>query len=105
MPQLEKVLLTGKTHTSGGRDGTSRSSDGRLDVRLSSPGTPGTGTNPEQLLGAAWSASLISAIKHEAKEAKVSLPGTVIIDTEVDLVITAGTYLLRVRLPIVLPGA
>jgi pimeloyl-ACP methyl ester carboxylesterase len=44
---LEKVQYTAKVHTTGGRDGTSHSDDGRLDVKLSSPGTPGTGTNPE----------------------------------------------------------
>lgn len=56
MTKIEKVLYTGKTHTSsGGRNGTARSSDGRLDIKLSSPGT-GTGTNPEQLFGAGWSA-------------------------------------------------
>jgi hypothetical protein len=42
---LEKVLYTGKAHTTGGRNGASRSSDGRLDIKLSSPGTPGNGTN------------------------------------------------------------
>jgi lipoyl-dependent peroxiredoxin len=104
MPQLEKVLYTGKTHTSGGRNGSSRSSDGRLDVRLSSPGTPGTGTNPEQLLAAAWSASFISAIKHQAEKAKVSLPASVAVDAEVDLAMTGGTYLLRARFNISLPG-
>jgi osmotically inducible protein OsmC len=53
--ELTKVLYTGKTHTTGGRDGGSAiSSDGRLDVKLSSPGTPGTGTNPEQLFAAGW---------------------------------------------------
>ena len=51
-----KVLYTAKTHTTGGRDGASRSSDGRLDVKLSSPGTAGIGTNPEQLFAAGWSA-------------------------------------------------
>ena len=49
MTQLEKVLYTGKTHTSGGRDGVSRSADGRLDIKLSSPGSAGAGTNPEQM--------------------------------------------------------
>jgi osmotically inducible protein OsmC len=104
MTQVEKVLYTGKTHTSGGRDGTSRSSDGRLDVRLSSPGSPGTGTNPEQLLAAAWSACLISAIKHVAETTKVSLPGTVAVDAEVDLATADGIYLLRARFNISLPG-
>jgi organic hydroperoxide reductase OsmC/OhrA len=46
MNQLEKVLYTAKAHSTGGRTGTSRSSDGRLEVRLSRPGSPGTGTNP-----------------------------------------------------------
>jgi len=104
MAQAEKVLYTGKTHTSGGRDGTSRSSDGRLDVRLSSPGSPGTGTNPEQLLAAAWSACFISAIKHEAEQIKASLPASVAIDAEVNLYATGGTNLLRVRFNLGLPG-
>lgn len=47
MTQLEKVQYTAKAHTTGGRDGASRSDDGRLDVKLSTPGTLGTGTNPE----------------------------------------------------------
>ena len=41
MTQIDKVLYTGKTHTTGGRDGASRSSDGRLDVKLSAPGIDG----------------------------------------------------------------
>ena len=57
MTQLGKVLYTAKTHTTGGREnGASRSSDGRLDIRLSTPGGPGSGTNPEQLFAAGWSA-------------------------------------------------
>jgi lipoyl-dependent peroxiredoxin len=104
MTQLERVLYTGKTRSSGGRDGTSRSSDGRLDVRLSTPGTPGTGTNPEQLLAAAWSACLISALKHEADRAKVSVPISVSIDAEIDLATVGDKYLLRARLNITLSG-
>jgi osmotically inducible protein OsmC len=50
----EKVAYTAKTHTTGGRDGgASRTSDGRLDVKLSVPGMPGNGTNPEQLFATA----------------------------------------------------
>ncbi|MEO8024756.1 MAG: organic hydroperoxide resistance protein, partial [Polaromonas sp.] len=49
MTTLDKVLYTAKAHTTGGRDGKSKTDDGRLDVTLSSPGTAGTGTNPEQL--------------------------------------------------------
>jgi osmotically inducible protein OsmC len=77
MTQIEQVLYTGKTHTSsGGRDGTSRSSDGRLDIKLSSPGTPGNGTNPEQLFAAGWSACFIGAMQLAAKKTKGYCPGT-----------------------------
>ena len=63
MIQLVNVIYTAKTHTTGGREhGTSRSSDGRLDVRLSRPGASGDGTNPEQLFAAGWSACFISAM-------------------------------------------
>jgi organic hydroperoxide reductase OsmC/OhrA len=54
-----KVGYTAKTHTSGGRGGgVSRSDDGRSDVKFSAPGVPGTGTNPEQLFAAGWSACI-----------------------------------------------
>jgi hypothetical protein len=75
MTRIEKVLYTGKTHTTGGRDGASRSSDGRLDIKLSSPGTPGSGTNPEQLFAAGWSACFIGAMGLAAREMKVKLAG------------------------------
>ena len=79
MSQLEKVLYTAKTHTSGGRDGgVSRSADGRLEVKLSSPGGPGSGTNPEQLFAAGWSACFISAMKLVAGKIKVALPPDVV---------------------------
>src|SRR3981189_279509 len=70
-----KVRYTAKTHTSGGRrGGVSRSDDGRLDVKFSAPGVPGTGTNPEQLFAAGWSACFISAMGLVANRMKVKLP-------------------------------
>ena len=63
MTTLDKVLYTAHAHTTGGRDGASRTDDGRLDVKLSSPGTAGTGTNPEQLFAAGYSACFIGALK------------------------------------------
>jgi len=99
-----KILYTGKTHTTGGRDGASRSSDGRLDVKLSSPGTSGTGTNPEQLFAAGWSACFIGAMGLVARELKVALPADLAVDTEVDLANDASGYSLRARLNVSLPG-
>jgi Ohr subfamily peroxiredoxin len=104
MDQIEKVLYTAKTHTTGGRDGASRTSDGRLDVKLSTPGTSGQGTNPEQLFAAGWSACFMSAIGLAASQKKVSLPPDRDIDAEVDLGTNAGGFLLRARLNVSLPG-
>jgi Ohr subfamily peroxiredoxin len=102
---LDKVLYTGKTHTIGGRDGgSSRTDDGRLDVKLSSPGGPGTGTNPEQLFAVGWSACFLSAIKLIAGKRKVTLPPDVSIDAEVDLGLAGGHYQLAGRLNVHMPG-
>jgi organic hydroperoxide reductase OsmC/OhrA len=54
--QLKDVLYTAEALVEGGRRGHGRTSDGRLDVELSSPaevgGDDGPGTNPEQLFAA-----------------------------------------------------
>src|SRR5262245_17892699 len=104
MSTTEKVLYTAKTHTTGGRDGASRTSDGRLDVKLSAPGAAGTGTNPEQLFAAGWSACFLSAIALAAAQRKVALPGNRAIDAEVDLGTNDSGYVLRARLNGSLPG-
>ena len=101
---LEKVLYTAKVHTTGGRDGASRSSDGRVDVKLSSPGAPGNGTNPEQLFAAGWSACFLSAMALAAGKMKIALPAARAVDAEVDLGMADGGYLLQARLNVSLPG-
>jgi lipoyl-dependent peroxiredoxin len=104
MLRLEKLLYTGRTHTTGGRDGASRSSDGRLDIKLSPPGSPGLGTNPEQLIAAGWSACFEGAMGIAARKMGIALPPDLAIDAEVDLNITDGDYFLRARLNVHLPG-
>jgi len=101
----EKLLYTAKTHTTGGREsGASRSSDGRLDVKLSVPGSARIGTNPEQLLAAGWSACFESALASAARKMKIALPPDLAIDAEVDLNLAGDAYSLRARLNISLPG-
>jgi Ohr subfamily peroxiredoxin len=101
---MSKVLYTGKTHTTGGREGQSRSDDGRLDIQLSSPGTSGKGTNPEQLFAAGWSACFIGAMGLAAGAMKIALPKDLAVDAEVDLVNGDGAYFLKARLNVSLPG-
>ncbi|SEE74555.1 MULTISPECIES: organic hydroperoxide resistance protein [Pseudomonas] len=102
--QIDTVLYTGKTHTTGGRNGESRSDDGRLDIKLSAIGSSGTGTNPEQLLAAGWSACFIGAMGKAAVALKVTLPTDVAVDTEVDLGKTENAFFLQARLNVSLPG-
>ena len=104
MTNLETVLYTAKTHTLGGRDGACRSEDGRLDVKLSPPGSPGAGTNPEQLFAAGWSACFIGAMGRVARNMKIALPADVAVDAEVDLGTSGDQFLLRARLNVSLPG-
>jgi lipoyl-dependent peroxiredoxin len=105
MSQIEKVLYTAQAHTTGGREGGgSRTSEGRLDVKLTVPGTKGEGTNPDQLFAVGWSSCFLSAIKVVAAKAKVKLPPDVAVDAEVDLGTSDGQYLLQARLNVSLPG-
>jgi len=94
---LDKVLYTAKTHTTGGRDGASQSDDGRLAVKLSLPGIPGSGTNPEQLFAAGWSACFLSSIRLVAGKRRPRLPPDAAIDAEVDLGTTDGACILAER--------
>ncbi len=104
MTSRDKVLYTARTHTTGGRDGQSRSDDGRLEVKLASPGTRGLGTNPEQLFAAGWSACFEGAIVVAANERRIALPNDPAIDAEVDLNTGESGYFLRARLNVSLPG-
>ena len=98
------VLYTAKVHTTGGREGASHSSDGRLDIKHSLPGSAGNGTNPEQLFAAGWSACFEGALGLAAGAHKVALPKDTAIDAEVDLCNDDSGYFLRARLNVSLPG-
>jgi lipoyl-dependent peroxiredoxin len=105
MTQIGKTLYTAKTHTSVGREkGVSRSSDGSLDIMLSTPGSARSGTNPEQLFAASWSAGFERALALVIRERKIVLLANVVIDAEVDLNLGEGGYCLRARLDVGLPG-
>jgi Ohr subfamily peroxiredoxin len=104
MASLDKVLYTAKVHTTGGRDGNARSNDGRLEVQLSAPGGAGTGSNPEQLFAAGYSACFIGAMKAVAARQKVTLPTDLAVDAEVDLGPVGSAYGIAARLNVSLPG-
>ena len=102
--KLDKVLYTANAHTTGGRDGASRTDDGRLDIQLSPPGTAGTGTNPEQLFAAGYSACFLGALKAVSGMHKVTLPAETAIDASVDLGKVGQGYGIAARLNVSIPG-
>jgi len=105
MSRIAQVVYTAKTDTVGGREnGTSRSSDGLLDIRLSTPGSARIGTNPEQLFAAGWSACFESAIALAARRRKIALPADVSVHAEVDLNLGDSGYYLSARLDVRLPS-
>jgi osmotically inducible protein OsmC len=104
-PAGQHVIYTARVHTTGGRDGgTSQSDDRRLDIRHSLPGSPNTGTNPEQLFAAGWSACFEGAMGIAARKARVKLPPDTAIDAEVELLSGEDGYSIQGRLNISLPG-
>lgn len=103
--QSPRILYTAKTHTSGGREhGVSRSSDGNLDIKLSPPGSGESGTNPEQLFAAGWSACFEAAMELVARQRRITLPADTAIDAEVDLGLDEKGAFLQARLNISIPG-
>ncbi|KQW43525.1 MULTISPECIES: organic hydroperoxide resistance protein [unclassified Roseateles] len=108
---IEKALYTATATATGGRAGTAKSSDGAIDVTLSTPkelgGAGGPGTNPEQLFAAGYSACFIGAMKAVAGKQKLSLPAEVSITSDVAIGPHAnkpGAFGIQVDMKISVPG-
>jgi Ohr subfamily peroxiredoxin len=98
MKKPDHVLYTAKVHTTGGREGASRSSDGRLDIKLSPFGSTTDGTNPEQMFAAGWPTCLEVTMGLAARKMKIALPADTAIEAEVGLCLTDEAYFLQARL-------
>ena len=106
--KLDKVLYTAQATSTGGRTGTSRSSDGVLDLTLTTPrelgGAGGVGTNPEQLFAAGYSACFIGALKAVAAKQKIKLPDDVSITADVGIGPIPAGFGIQVAMSITIPG-
>jgi Ohr subfamily peroxiredoxin len=104
MNTLDTVLYTAKATATGGRAGTAKSDDGRLEINLSTPkglgGDDGTGTNPEQLFAAGYAACFIGALKFAAGQAKIVLPKETYINAEVAIGPISGGFGIAVKLAV-----
>jgi Ohr subfamily peroxiredoxin len=93
----------------GGRDGRTRTVDGKLDLQLSTPkelgGTGGEGTNPEQLFASGYSACFLGALKFAASQLKLQVPADATVTATVGIGMRSeGGFGLEVELAVVLPG-
>jgi osmotically inducible protein OsmC len=104
----EKILYTAHATSTGGREGTSRSDDGVLDVKLTTPkglgGNGAVGTNPEQLFAAGYSACFIGAMKHVAMTQKIALPAETSITADVGIGPIPQGFGIQVALHVQIPG-
>jgi Ohr subfamily peroxiredoxin len=105
---LEKVIYTAHATSTGGREGTTKSSDGALDVKLTTPkelgGNGAAGTNPEQLFAAGYSACFIGALKFVASQQKITLPADTSIKAEVGIGQIPAGFGIEVAMTITIPG-
>ena len=104
----EKILYTAHATSTGGREGTSKSNDGVLDVKLTTPkglgGNGAVGTNPEQLFAAGYSACFIGAMKHVAMMQKIPLPADTSITADVGIGPIPQGFGIQVWLHVHVPG-
>ena len=105
---IDKVLYTAHASVTGGREGTGKSSDGVVDVKLTTPkelgGAGATGTNPEQLFAIGYAACFIGAMKVVAGREKVALPADTKIDSSVGIGPKGQAFGIQVELKITVPG-
>jgi Ohr subfamily peroxiredoxin len=104
----EKILYTAHATSTGGREGSSKSDDGILDVKLTTPkglgGNGATGTNPEQLFAAGYSACFLGAMKHVAMMQKIPLPAETSISADVGIGPIPQGFGIQVALHVSVPG-
>lgn len=105
---IEKILYTAHATSTGGREGSSKSDDGVLDVKLTTPkglgGNGATGTNPEQLFAAGYSACFLGAMKHVASMQKIALPAETSIAADVGIGPIPQGFNIQVALHVTIPG-
>lgn len=102
---MTDAIYTAHAHAVGGRNGTAKSDDGHLDVKLAYPkamGGDGNGTNPEQLFAAGYSACFLGALGLVARSQGVKL-GEHSLDAEVDLIKDETSFHVGVRLKLNAP--
>lgn len=107
---LDQIIYTAHAIATGGREGTAKTDDGKLSLKLDTPtemGGKGDGTNPEQMIAVGYAACFIGALKYAAKAQKISLPTDTSISADVAFGTRAGGakgFNIEVAMAIAIPG-
>ena len=105
---LQQVLYTAHATSTGGRQGSSASDDGRLSVNLSVPksmgGDDGPGTNPEQLFACGYSACFLGALKFVSGQKKTPVPADTTVKADVSIGPVPTGFAIQVALTVTIPG-
>ena len=105
-----KVLYSTSARATGGRDGHSKTLDGAVDVKLTTPkelgGAGGGGVNPEQLFATGYAACFLGAMKFVASQGgSVKVPADTTVTSTVGIgPRSEGGFGLEIALAISLPG-
>ena len=94
-----KVLFTGKSHTTSGPDGATRSSDGFVDLKLPQPHPAA-----ENMFASAWSACYLGAIELAASQRKIKLPTHPSVDNQIEMLREGNSFFLKAQLTVHIPG-
>lgn len=105
---VNAIYKTSATAT-GGRDGSARSDDGSVDVKLVVPtemgGPGGVGANPEKLFAAGYSACFLGAMKAVSAKEGVKVPADATVSAEIGFgPRSEGGYGITADLTVDLPG-
>jgi Ohr subfamily peroxiredoxin len=92
-------MYSGTTHNVGGKNGSTRSADGFLDLKFNDPHPAA-----ENFFGAAWSGCFMGAIGVAAAQKRVALPEAPTVDATIDLLMEGGEFFLRAKLDVAIPG-
>ena len=108
MASPETILYTAHATSTGGREGSTKSDNGALEVKLTTPkelgGNGAFGTNPEQLFASGYSACFLGALKHVAGSQKIALPADTSISADVGIGPIPTGFSIKVDMTVTIPG-
>jgi Ohr subfamily peroxiredoxin len=103
---MSDAIYSAHAHVVGGRQGTAKTDDGQLDLKLAFQkvlGGDGAGTNPEELFACGYGACFTSTLSFIARQEKIAL-GDFSLDCTIDLMKDDPTFKIGAHLKLNAPS-